>query len=146
MEIWRILKMNKPKMNKTHTWICERCNATFTNHNDYIKHRAGHQTGRIDDEPIKNPSGDTTEVPQKENKAEEVVQKPTKKTPLKEKVPKSFKIDLKYVYEGRCDCGEPVKTLEFDVGSDNLKNRTHLVVAYCMKCNKAIRERVVKKL
>lgn len=139
--------MNKPtNMKKHHTWICERCNETFTDHGEYIRHRGEHQIGKIEDEPVKNPAGDPSEVSVEENKAEEVVGKPRETNPLEGKSEEKFSIELKYIYEGRCGCGTPVKTLELDVGSDNLKNKSHLVIAYCLNCNKQIKERVVAKL
>ena len=130
-----------------HTWICEKCPKTFTNHDEYIRHKAKHQIGKIKDEPIKNPAGEpATPIAEGQEKDGKDPDKSVTEFPLKGKQSESFKIDLKYVYEGRCSCGNPVKTLELDVGSDNLKNKTHLVIAYCMKCDKALRERVVTKL
>lgn len=129
------------KTKRDSSWLCERCGAQFKDNALYKQHRVDHMQGRIPDKKVDPVSGE--EIPTKKDKPE-VKPVPTQSAAqIKDAKPK--KISLKYVFEGNCECGAKVDTLELDVGSDNTV-RDHVVLAWCQNCKKQLRQRSVKKL
>lgn len=130
----------------SNAWVCEKCNFTADTKEAYTKHKIDHQMNRISDEPPSNPAGEPMEISRKQNKADFNTSNPVPRQENAKGRPSTAKLRLKYVFDGACDCGSAVETIETDVGSDNEKSKSHIVFAYCFKCKKKVRERKVIKL
>ena len=130
----------------SNTWVCEKCDFTTDNKEKYTKHKIDHQMGRVADAPVSNPAGEPMDISKKENKADFKPLKPVSRQEVDKNKPIKASLTLKYVFDGTCDCGSAVETIETDIGSDNQKDKSHIVFAYCFQCKKKVRERKVIKL
>lgn len=135
---------------------CEKCGQTFNDVNKYRGHRVDHAQGRvqakIDQKPqrveIKSlPTPKRTAAEIKEATVENIVEKPKKKPPVSPPPTVSKeKIKLKYKYEGACNCGQVVDTLELDGVVKGEENKTVVLLAWCPSCKKQVRQRTTHKL
>ena len=118
--------------------MCERC-AEHIPESQFKKHKIEHQLGKLDDaEPI-NPAGEPLKPPEFiEDKPKPAIVVPVKGTETKEP------ITIRYVMTGTCPtCNESVKTIELKGLPD--KDKT-TCVAYCIRCDKNIQQRIVARI
>ena len=141
------------------SYLCERCAETFTERADYTAHKKAHMRGEIPDKSVEELMGaEPTEVTE-----------PIVAEPIVDISPKNLKakpgevieqqtrpydkpqvLNLTYHYEGNCRiCGGKVETLMLDdvieKNDKRIKNK-QVVVAWCGRCKKQLRQRQVAKL
>ena len=134
--------------------MCERCAQNIPD-SQFKKHKIEHQLGKLDDAEPVNPAGEPLKPPEfikgeiKNN--QEGLQdrsaihgsKPATVVPVKDTETKE-PITIRYVMTGTCPtCNESVKTIELKGLPD--KDKT-TVVAYCLKEDKNIQQRIVAKI
>jgi predicted rRNA methylase YqxC with S4 and FtsJ domains len=111
-------------MGKSMSWGCSTCEAVFPSKEELVKHIQTHKVVVSKAESVK---------------PGELVSNPGQVVAPQSPVIKSIK--LKYVYEGQCTkCNSPISTIELDVKD------SHVVVAYCQRCNLQLDQKEVSKL
>lgn len=117
-------------------FLCDKCDAQFEQtpkgKQEWLVHRAEHSQG--------NTAKTATEEKIKPMSAAQIREEKEKE--LAERKPEPIK--LQYQWTGECpDCFTRLDSLTLEAGQ---KEGNVVSVAFCTKCKKQIRERVVKKL
>lgn len=115
------------------SYLCEACNKEFPKtpqgRNEWLAHRATHQNTGMG-------------TPGKTATGEEVKRSMSAKEIKEKRTPKP--IELTYQWAGECpDCFTPLESLLIQAGQEKGKA---VAVAFCSRCKKQVRERVVSKL
>ena len=153
------MNLQTKEQGKEFAILCEKCGEHIPD-SQFRKHKIEHQLGKLDAEPLINPAtgkpdGEPMTPPDfikgeiKNNK--EALQdksaidglKPATVVPVKG-IETKEPITIRYVMTGTCPtCNESVKTIELKGLPD--KDKT-TVVAYCLKEDKNIQQRIVAKI